>query len=101
MPTTLTLTFGAMLLALLIAVPVGIYGAVRRNSMVDHVATLGVFLGQSMPVFWTGIMLILLFSVQWRFLPVSGWDSRRRSCRRRRCRSSAWGLAASTRRGGR
>ena len=38
-------------------------------------ATARVFLGQSMPVFWTGIMLILLFSVQWRLLPVSGWDS--------------------------
>ena len=33
------------------------------------------FLGQSMPVFWTGIMLILLFAVQWRLLPVSGWDT--------------------------
>jgi peptide/nickel transport system permease protein len=42
---------------------------------VDQVATGTVFLGQSMPVFWTGIMLILLFSVQWRLLPVSGWDS--------------------------
>jgi len=39
------------------------------------VATGTVFLGQSMPVFWTGIMLILLFSVQWRLLPVSGWES--------------------------
>ena len=33
-----------------------------------------------MPVFWTGIMLILLFAVQWRLLPVSGWDLGRRSC---------------------
>src|SRR3989449_10867234 len=65
----------AMALALAVAVPVGIYSAVRRNSLVDHVATVAVFLGQSMPVFWTGIMLILLFSVQWRLLPVSGWDS--------------------------
>jgi peptide/nickel transport system permease protein len=75
MPTTLMLTVLAMALALVVAVPVGIYGAVRRNSLVDHLATLVVFLGQSMPVFWTGIMLILLFAVQWRLVPVSGWGT--------------------------
>ncbi|HXG02137.1 MAG TPA: ABC transporter permease [Candidatus Binatia bacterium] len=75
MPTTLTLTVLSMGLALVVAVPVGIYSAVRRHSVVDHVATAVVFLGQSMPVFWTGIMLILLFAVQWRLLPVSGWGS--------------------------
>jgi ABC-type dipeptide/oligopeptide/nickel transport system permease component len=75
MPTTLLLTCLAMGLALLVSVPIGIYSAVRRNSAVDHVATVGVFLGQSMPVFWTGIMLILLVSVEWRLLPVSGWES--------------------------
>lgn len=75
MPTTLTLTVLSMGLALLVAVPVGIYSAVRRHSAIDHVATVAVFLGQSMPVFWTGIMLILLFAVQWRLLPVSGWGS--------------------------
>lgn len=75
MPTTLLLTTLALLIAVVVAVPVGIYSAVRRGSLVDQAATLAVFLGQSMPVFWTGIMLILLFAVQWRLLPVSGWDS--------------------------
>jgi peptide/nickel transport system permease protein len=75
MPTTLGLTSLAIGLALALALPVGIYGAVRRNSLTDHVATVTVFLGQSMPVFWIGIMLILLFAVQWRLLPVSGWES--------------------------
>jgi peptide/nickel transport system permease protein len=75
MPTTLLLTAISMALAMAIALPVGIYSAVRRGQAVDQVATGTVFLGQSMPVFWTGIMLILLFSVQWRLLPVSGWDS--------------------------
>ena len=74
MPTTLILTLLAMALALLVALPVGIYSAIRRNSATDHVATAVVFLGQSMPVFWTGIMLILLFAVQWRLVPVSGWN---------------------------
>ncbi len=75
MPTTLLLTVLAMLISVAVAVPAGIYSAVRRGSLVDQAVTLVVFLGQSMPVFWTGIMLILLFAVQWRVLPVSGWDS--------------------------
>jgi len=75
MPTTLMLTVLSMGLALVVALPVGVYSAVKRGRAVDQVATGTVFLGQSMPVFWTGIMLILLFSVQWRLLPVSGWDS--------------------------
>lgn len=73
MPTTLLLTILALALATLIALPVGIYGAVRRNSLLDHASTVVVFLGQSMPTFWTGIMLMLLFAVEWRLLPVSGW----------------------------
>ena len=75
MPTTLLLTVLAMGLSLSIAVPIGILSAVRRNSVFDHGATFVVFLGTSMPVFWTGIMLILLFAVQLRVLPVSGWES--------------------------
>ena len=73
MPTTLTLTVLAMLVAIGVALPVGILSAVRRNSALDHAATATVFLGQSTPVFLTGIMLMLLFSVRWRLLPVSGW----------------------------
>jgi peptide/nickel transport system permease protein len=75
MPTTLALTCLAVALALAVALPVGVYSAVRRNTIVDHAATVVVFLGQSMPVFWIGIMLMLLFAVQWRLLPVSGWDT--------------------------
>lgn len=75
MPTTLLLTVFAMLISVTVAIPAGIYSAVRRGSVVDQTLTLVVFLGQAMPVFWTGIMLILLFAVRWRVLPVSGWDS--------------------------
>ena len=74
MPTTLLLTVLAMGLSLMLAVPLGIVSAVRRNSIIDHGATFVVFLGTSMPVFWTGIMLMLLFAVRLRVLPVSGWD---------------------------
>jgi peptide/nickel transport system permease protein len=75
LPTTLALTCLAVAFSLAAAIPVGIYSAVRRNTLGDHAATVVVFLGQSMPVFWIGIMLMLLFAVQWRVLPVSGWDS--------------------------
>ena len=75
MPTTLALTCLAIAIALAIALPVGIYSAVRRNTLADHLATVVVFLGQSMPVFWIGIMLMLLFAVKWRVLPVSGWTT--------------------------
>src|SRR5205807_10071029 len=75
LPTTLALTCLPVTVALVVALPVGIYSAVRRNTLIDHAATVVVFLGQSMPVFWIGIMLMLLFAVQWRLLPVSGWDT--------------------------
>jgi peptide/nickel transport system permease protein len=75
MPTTLLLTVLAMGLSLALALPIGIISAIRRASLLDHGATFVVFLGTSMPVFWTGIMLILLFAVRLRVLPVSGWES--------------------------
>jgi ABC-type dipeptide/oligopeptide/nickel transport system permease component len=75
MPTTLLLTLFALLLAVVIAIPAGILTAVKRYSMYDHLATVAVLLGQSMPVFWTGIMLILLFAVGLHLFPASGWES--------------------------
>jgi ABC-type dipeptide/oligopeptide/nickel transport system permease component len=74
-PTTLLLTVLALGFAVLIAVPAGILTAVKRYSWLDHLATVTVLLGQSMPVFWTGIMLMLLFAVTWGLLPASGWES--------------------------
>ena len=74
-PTTLLLTLLALGFAVLIAIPAGILTAVKRYSWFDHVATVTVLLGQSMPVFWTGIMLMLLFAVTWKWLPASGWDT--------------------------
>jgi ABC-type dipeptide/oligopeptide/nickel transport system permease component len=75
MPTTLLLTFCALALGVGLAIPAGILTAVKRYSWIDHLATLTVLLGQSMPVFWTGIMLMLLFAVSWRLLPASGWET--------------------------
>lgn len=75
MPTTLLLTLLALTLAVCIAIPAGILTAVKPYSLFDHLATVTVLLGQSMPVFWTGIMLMLLFAVAWNVLPASGWDT--------------------------
>ena len=75
MPVTLLLTVLAMGLSLAVAIPIGILSAIRRNSLLDHAVTFVVFLGTSMPVFWTGIMLMLLFAVRLRLLPVSGWET--------------------------
>ncbi len=72
MPATIQLTFAAMVIALIIAVPVGILSAIRRNSILDHVGMTGALLGQSTPVFWLGVMLILIFSVTLQWFPSSG-----------------------------
>ena len=72
MPATIQLTFAALILALLIAIPVGIISAIKRNSILDHIGMTGALLGQSTPVFWLGIMLILIFSVTFQWFPSSG-----------------------------
>jgi ABC-type dipeptide/oligopeptide/nickel transport system permease component len=72
MPATIQLTAAAMVIALVVAIPVGIISAIRRNSILDHIGMTGALLGQSTPVFWLGIMLILLFSVTIQWFPSSG-----------------------------
>jgi peptide/nickel transport system permease protein len=72
MPATFELAGAALVIALLLAIPAGIVSAVRRNTIVDYISTVVALLGQSMPTFWLGIMLILFFSVQFQALPSSG-----------------------------
>jgi ABC-type dipeptide/oligopeptide/nickel transport system permease component len=72
MPATFELAGAGLLVALCVAIPAGIVSAVRRNSTLDYVSTILALLGQSMPTFWLGIMLILVFSVQFHLLPSSG-----------------------------
>jgi ABC-type dipeptide/oligopeptide/nickel transport system permease component len=72
MPATIQLTAAAMVIALVVAIPVGIISAIRRNSILDHIGMTGALLGQSTPVFWLGIMLILIFSVTIQWFPSSG-----------------------------
>jgi ABC-type dipeptide/oligopeptide/nickel transport system permease component len=72
MPATLELTVVAMAIALVLAIPAGIVSAVFRNSALDYVSTVVALVGQAMPTFWLGIMLILVFSVALGLLPSSG-----------------------------
>ncbi len=74
-PATLELTGMAVALALLVAVPSGVYAAVRRGGVVDRALMAGSLVGQAMPIFWLGIMLITLFSVRLGWLPTSGRGS--------------------------
>jgi ABC-type dipeptide/oligopeptide/nickel transport system permease component len=72
LPATFELAGAGLLIALGLAIPAGIVSAVRRNTSVDYVSTVVALLGQAMPTFWLGIMLILIFSVRLNWLPSSG-----------------------------
>lgn len=74
-PVTLQLATMAILIALIIALPVGICAAVRKNTITDYSATMLALSGQSIPNFWLGIMMILLFSVTLQWLPASGYET--------------------------
>ena len=72
LPATVELGVVAMFLSVLIGVPLGVYSAVHRGSVLDGASRVFAVLGQSMPTFWLGLMLILLFGVFLRFLPAGG-----------------------------
>lgn len=72
LPNTLLLTGTALLISLVLAIPVGVYSALRRNSVFDNTSTAISVAGFSMPTFWLGLLLILLFAVKFREW---GWPS--------------------------
>ena len=72
LPATLQLTVTAMLLAIVLAVPLGVLAATRRGGPIDLLAMSVALVGQSVPNFWLAIMMILLFAVSWGLLPTSG-----------------------------
>jgi peptide/nickel transport system permease protein len=71
-PATIELAMAAMFIAIVIGVPVGILSAARRNSPLDVVSMFGSLIGVSMPIFWLGLMEIMLFAVILGWLPVGG-----------------------------
>lgn len=74
LPATLQLTGVSLLIALIISVPVAVTAAVYRNSAFDTLVTIGTTIGRGMPNFWLGLMLMLVFAVNLRWLPASGRD---------------------------
>jgi peptide/nickel transport system permease protein len=74
LPATIQLTLAAMLITVAAGVSLGIFTAVRRGTRYDVAGTIVAVLGQSLPNFWLGIMLILLFGVALRWLPTSGFS---------------------------
>ena len=74
-PASLLLTLVSIVLSLIIAVPIGVISAYRRGGLFDKAGTLLAVLGQAIPNFWLGLMLILVFSVMLRWLPTGGMGS--------------------------
>jgi len=72
LPATIELATAALFVSLTIALPVGILSAARQNSLLDRFSMAGALLGISMPGFWLGIVLILIFAVRLHWLPVQG-----------------------------
>jgi len=74
-PITLTINILSMGLIFLVAIPIGIYSAVRQGSLFDRVSTVFVFTGFSIPTFWLALLLMILFGVKLGWLPISGIGS--------------------------
>lgn len=75
LPATLTLAVVATIIGSVVGVSAGVVAAVRRNSVVDHVISSVAMMGVSMPVYWLGLLLILLFAVTLGWLPAAGSES--------------------------
>ncbi|MDI9502575.1 MAG: ABC transporter permease [Tissierellia bacterium] len=73
--TTIRLAFFAILFAVLLGVPIGIISAIKQYSIFDNITMIFALIGISMPVFWLGLLLIMLFSVQLGWLPASGFST--------------------------
>lgn len=71
-PATFTLAISAMLIAIAVSIPIGIISALKQNSKIDYASMMGAQVGVSMPIFWWGMMLILLISLYLDLLPAGG-----------------------------
>jgi peptide/nickel transport system permease protein/oligopeptide transport system permease protein len=74
-PATLQLAVAAMAIALVVGLPLGVITAVKRGGWIDQITRVVVLISVSMPIFWSGLLLIYLFAVQLRWLPTSGAGS--------------------------
>lgn len=77
LPATLKLSFAALLVSLVIAIPAGVIAASKQHSLMDHLTMSSALIGTSVPNFWLGLLLILLFSVTLGWFPVFGYGGLR------------------------
>jgi peptide/nickel transport system permease protein len=75
LPATLLLNILSLLLILIIAIPVGVYSAIKHNSIFDRAMTVFVFIGFSVPAFWLALLMMILFGLKLGWLPISGLHS--------------------------
>ena len=75
MPVTLTLGLTGLMIALVVSLPLGILAAVKENTAFDRAVQVVALLGQAMPSFWLGLVLMIVFGLQLGWLPISGTDS--------------------------
>jgi peptide/nickel transport system permease protein len=75
MPVTLTLGITGLLIALFVSLPLGILAAVREGTGFDRAVTMVTLIGQAMPAFWLGLILMIVFGLELGWLPISGADS--------------------------
>ena len=77
LPATLELAFGSFLFSVITGIPLGVLSALKRGSILDYIGRTFALIGQAAPVFWLGIVLVLIFSVNLGWLPVArrgGWE---------------------------
>jgi len=72
LPATIELATVSLVVAILISIPLGVYSAIKRDTLVDHAGTGMALVGVSLPNFWLGIMLIYFLGGRWNLLPVAG-----------------------------
>jgi len=75
LPVTLTLACWGLAVSLIIGIPLGVLAALRPNTLIDRIAMSIAVLGQALPTFWLGLLLIILFGLTLRVLPISGADT--------------------------
>lgn len=73
LPATATLAFAAMFVGVVIGIPIGVVSAIRQNTVLDYASMLGAVIGVTLPTFYLGLLLILVFAVYLRWIPGTGY----------------------------
>ena len=75
LPITLQIGLLGFLITFVVAIPIGVIAAVKKNTVVDYISMSGILLGMAVPTFWFGMMLLYVFGYKLRWFPISGYGS--------------------------